>query len=46
MLLVALVTAAMAGLGVIALPGTPARAAASSSPTYYVSLGDSYAAGY
>jgi lysophospholipase L1-like esterase len=37
--------ATMAALGALALPGTPARAAAS-SPTYYVSLGDSYSVGY
>jgi hypothetical protein len=38
-------TATLAALGAIALPGAPAEAAAK-SPTYYVSLGDSYSVGY
>jgi lysophospholipase L1-like esterase len=35
----------MAALGAVAFAGTPAQAA-TSSPTYYVSLGDSYSVGY
>jgi len=43
--LAALASATLAALGAIALPGTPAQASAK-SPTYYVSLGDSYSVGY
>jgi lysophospholipase L1-like esterase len=45
---VAQTAAALAALGAIVLPATPAQGAnaATKSPTYYVSLGDSYSAGY
>ena len=45
MRLAALATATLATLGTVILPGTPAQAAPK-SPTYYVSLGDSYSVGY
>ena len=43
--LAALATATLATLGAVALPETPAEGA-SRSPSYYVSLGDSYSVGY
>src|SRR6516162_8679953 len=45
MRLAALATATLAALGAVALPATPAQGA-SKSPSYYVSLGDSYSVGY